>query len=304
VGFFNTINNVYNFDYNINNNQIYVVTTGGTEVYDRSYSYIETLPNSLTGRSATFASLAFAQNVSDFLYVGSDSSAKRVDLYNLTDLTASTIGSNTLVFEMSVDRTNSFVGMLDINNNYQQISTASQLINATLNVTATTNGDIAWARFDDTFWIVSTGNTIVRIDPLTKDIAGTNTVPRGGFSGYAKRLLYDITNSYMYLLVDGQRLFVYDSLSAVADIDLSSYSGTNTSMIIDEVNNKLYILNVQSTGIFGLIKIDIGTLTDEGLFTIGSYPGFTNGYLVYEPNNTEILLSLTPYASRIYRFCT
>jgi hypothetical protein len=301
VGFFNTINNVYNFDYN---NQIYVVTTGGTEVYDTSYSYIETLPNSLTGGSATFASLSFAQNVSDFLYVGSDSSAKKVDLYNLTDLTASTIGSNTLVFEMSVDGTNSFVGMLDTNNNYQQINIASQLINATLNVTATTNGDIAWARFNNTFWIVSTGNTIVRIDPLTKNIAGTNTVPRGGYSGYAKRLLYDIANSYMYLLVDSQRLFVYGSLSAVADIDLSSYSGTNTSMTIDEVNNKLYILNVQSPNTFGLIKIDIGTLTDEGLYSLGSAPGFTNGQIVFEPNNFEILLSYEPFSSRIFRICT
>jgi surface protein len=302
VGFFNTINNVYNFDYNINNNQIYVVTTGGTEVYDTSYTYVETLPNSLTGSSATFASLSFAQNVSDFLYVGSDSSAKRVDLYNLTDLTASTIGSGILVFEMSVDRTNSFVGMLDINNNYQQISTASQLINATLNVTATTNGDIAWSRFNNTFWIVSTGNTIVRIDPLTKDIAGTNTVPRGGYSGYAKRLLYDTANSYMYLLVDSQILFVYDSLSAAADIDLSSYNGTNTSMAIDETNNKLYVLNVVGN-VFGLIKIDISTLTDEGLITLGTYAGFTNGNIVYEPNNVELLLSLESFASRVYRIC-
>jgi hypothetical protein len=74
-------------------------------------------------------------------------------------------------------------------------------------------------------------------------------------------------------------------------------------MIIDEVNNKLYILNVQSPDIFGLIKIDIGTLSDEGLFNLGT-TGFNNGYLVYEPNNSEILLSFIPYANRIYRFCT
>ena len=304
VGYFNTTNNVYRFDYNVNTGLLYVVTTGGTKVYDTSYSYIETLPNSLTGGSATYASLAFAQNVSDFLYVGSVSSGKKVDLYNLTDLTASTIGSNILVFEMSVDRYNSFVGMLDTNNNYQQISVASQLINATLDVTATTNGDIAWSSLDNTFWIVSTGDTIVRIDPLTKSIVGTDIIPSGGYSGYDKRLLYsDVTNSYMYLLVDGQRLFVYDSLSAVTNIDLSSYSGTNTSMTIDVNNNKLYILNVVGN-VFGLIKIDIGTLTDEGITTLGNFIGFTNGEIIYEPNNAEILLNYIPYATRIYRFCT
>jgi hypothetical protein len=74
-------------------------------------------------------------------------------------------------------------------------------------------------------------------------------------------------------------------------------------MIIDQVNNKLYILNVDGD-IFGLIKIDIGTLTDEGLTTLGTYTGYTDGFIVYEPNNTEILLSLYPYVNRIYRYCT
>jgi hypothetical protein len=55
--------------------------------------------------------------------------------------------------------------------------------------------------------------------------------------------------------------------------------------------------------VFGLIKIDITTLTDEGLFTIGSYPGFTNGEIIYELNNTEILFSLYPYINRINRVC-
>lgn len=304
VGYFNTLGQVMRFDYNGYDSQIYVVTTGGTKVYDTSYSYIETLPNSLTGGSATYASLAFAQNVSDFLYVGSYSSAKKVDLYNLTDLTASTIGSNILIFEMSVDKNNSFVGMLDTNNNYQQISVASQLINATLDVTATTNGDIAWSRLNDMFWVVSTGDTIVYVDPPTKSISGTDTIPSGGYRGYGKRLLDDITNSYTYLLIDSQGLFVYDGAGSVASyIDLTSYSGTNTSMTIDVNNNKLYILNVVGN-VFGLIKIDIGTLTDEGITTLGNFIGFTNGEIIYEPNNAEILLNYIPYATRIYRFCT
>jgi hypothetical protein len=171
----------------------------------------------------------------------------------------------------------------------------------TANGVATT-GVIACSRFNYTFWFVSTGNTIVRINPSTKDIAGTNTVPRGGYSGYAKRLLYDTANSYMYLLVDSQRLFVYNSLSAATDIDLSSYNGTNTSMAIDEVNNKLYVLNVVGN-VFGLIKIDISTLTDEGLITLGTYTGRTNGNIIYEPNNVELLLSLEPFTNIVYRIC-
>jgi hypothetical protein len=153
------------------------------------------------------------------------------------------------------------------------------------------------------FWVVSTGATIVYVNPSTKSITGTDTIPSGGYGGYGKRLLDDPTNGYTYLLVDGGRLFVYDSPSNVTTyVDLTPYSGTNTSMTIDVTNNKLYILNVVGN-VFGLIKIDITTLTDEGLFTLGSYAGYTNGEKIYEVNNTEILFSLYPYINRINRVC-
>jgi len=306
VDYFNTTN-----DYNVyrvispNNGYIYVATTGGTQVYDTGYSYVETYPNSLSGGSATYAAMVYASDgISEFIYIGSDASSKSINLYDITNTTSSTIGSGIITEAMAVNRTNSFIGFTNGGTNYGQINISTQLINATLNVTATTNGDIAWSELGDSFWIVSSGNTIVRIDPVTLRV-GTNIVPIGGFSGYAKRLLYDITNSYMYLLVSGNELFVYDGVNSVAtSFDLTPYSGTNTSMTIDEANNKLYILNVQSPNTFGLIKIDIGTLTDEGLYSLGSIPGFTNGQIIFEPNNSEILLSYEPFTNRIYRICT
>jgi hypothetical protein len=246
-----------------------------------------------------------SDGISEFIYIGSDTSSKSINLYDITNTTSSTIGSGIITEAMAVNIANTFVGFTNDGTNYGQINISTQLINATLNVTATTNGDIAWSELDDTFWVVSSGNTIVRIDPVTRLIVGTNIVPSGGFSGYAKRLLYDITNSYMYLLVSGNELFVYDGVGSVAtSFDLTPYSGTNTSMTIDEVNNKLYILNVQSPNTFGLIKIDIGTLTDEGLYSLVSIPGFTNGQIIFEPNNSEILLSYEPFTNRIYRICT
>jgi hypothetical protein len=301
VGYFNTLGNVMRFDYYVNDNQIYVVTTGGTEVYDTSYSYIQTIPNSFTAGTPTFASIVF---VSEFVYMGGDVNNKSIDIYDTINLTANTVNIGTSVLEMSVDRTGSHVGFTIDTDDYQQILVSTQLVNATLDVSGVTGGDISLSRLDDLFWIVSTGDTIVKVDASTKNIVSTLTVPNGGYSGYEKRLLDDPTNAYTYLLVDGGRLFVYDSPSTPTYyFDLTQYSGTNTSMIIDEVNNKLYILNVQSPDIFGLIKIDIGTLSDEGLFNLGT-TGFNNGYLVYEPNNSEILLSFIPYANRIYRFCT
>jgi hypothetical protein len=170
-------------------------------------------------------------------------------------------------------------------------------------VTATTNGDISLSRIDDYFWIVSSGDTLVKFDSATKLIASTETIASGGYSGYRKTLLDDPNNGYTYILVDGQSLMIYDGGGFSLEIDLTSYSGTNTSMAIDEINNKLYILNVVGN-IFGLIKIDIGTFNDEGLTVIGNFVGFTNGKIIYEPNNAEILLSHIPYAGRIYRFCT
>ena len=73
-------------------------------------------------------------------------------------------------------------------------------------------------------------------------------------------------------------------------------------MAIDETNNKLYVLNVVGN-VFGLIKIDISTLTDEGLITLGTYTGRTNGNIIYEPNNVELLLSLEPFTNIVYRIC-
>jgi len=307
IGYLETDNNVYRFDYNINNTLIYAVTTGGTEVYDTSYTYIETLPNSLSGGQATFASMVFANDgVSDLLYVGSDSSAKTVDLYDITNLIATTISSNILITEMTIDRTSSHVGMLDNNDNdYKQIQISTQSINAQIDVSGVTGGDISLSRLDDLLWIVSTGDTIVKVNSQTKLIDSTLTIPSGGHVGYEKRLLDDPTNGYTYLLVDGRRLFVYGSpTNVVASLDLTPYSGTNTSIAIGEVNNELYVLNVQSPDIFGIIVIKIGTLSIDGLYSLGTFTGFNNGYLVYEPNNTEILFSLVPFGNRIYRICT
>ena len=300
VGYFNTLGNVMRFDYNVNDNQIYVVTTGGTEVYDTSYSYIQTIPNSFTAGTPTFASIVF---VSEFVYMGGNVNNKSIDIYDTINLTANTVGIGTSVLEMSVDRTGSHVGFTLDTDDYQQILVSTQLVNTTLDVTATTNGDISLSRIDDYFWIVSSGDTLVRIDPLSKSIISTETIDGGGYSGYRKTLLDDPNNGYTYILVDGQSLMIYDGGGFSSEIDLTSYSGTNTSMAIDEVNNKLYILNVVGN-IFGLIKIDIGTFNDEGLTVIGDLGGFTNGKIIYEPNNAEILLSSSPYLARIYRICT
>jgi hypothetical protein len=300
VGFFSTSGNVMRFDYNGYDNQIYVVTTGGTEVYDTSYSYIQTIPNSFTAGTPTSASIVF---VSEFVYVGGDPSNKSIDIYDNINLTANTVNIGTNVLEMSVDRTGSYVGFTLDNDNYEQITVSTQNPIGTTNVTATTNGDISLSRIDDYFWIVSSGDTLVKFDSATKLIASTETIASGGYSGYRKTLLDDPNNGYTYILVDGQSLMIYDGGGFNSEIDLTSYSGTNTSMTIDQNNNKLYILNVVGN-VFGLIKIDMTTLTDEGLFTLGSYAGYTNGEIIYEANNTEILFSLYPYINRINRVCT
>jgi hypothetical protein len=300
VGFFNTLGNVMRFDYNVNDNQIYVVTTGGTEVYDTSYSYIQTIPNSFTAGTPTSASIVF---VSEFVYVGGDPSNKSIDIYDNINLTTNTVNIGTDVLEMSVDRAGSYVGFTLGNDEYQQITVSTQNTGGPTNVTATTNGDISLSRIDDYFWIVSSGDTLVKFDSATKLIASTETIASGGYSGYRKTLLDDPTNGFTYILVNGQSLMIYKFGGFNTEIDLTSYSGTNTSMTIDQNNNKLYILNVVGN-VFGLIKIDITTLTDEGLFTLGSYAGYTNGEIIYEANNTEILFSLYPYINRINRVCT
>jgi surface protein len=301
VGYFNTTDEVMRFNINTNyDGSVYVVTTGGTEVYDTSYTYVQTIPNSFTANTPTYASIVFAN---EFVYVGGDPSNKKIDLFDLSQLTSTTVTVGSSITEMSVDLTNSYVAYLIPDSDYQQILIATQSIDATLDVSATTNGDISFSNIDNFYWIVSTGDTLVRVNPSSKSIDSTETLASGGYSGYRKTLLDDPNNGYTYILVDGQSFMVYRSSGFYQEIDLTSYSGTNTSMTIDEVNNKLYVLNVNGND-FGLIKIDISTFSDEGLFDLGSYPGFTNGNIIYDLNSTEILINFVPYTNRIYRICT
>jgi hypothetical protein len=312
VGYFNTLGNVMRFNINtIYDGNIYVVTRGGTQVYDTSYNYIQTIPNSFTAGTPSYASIVFAEDNTgpsplSYVFDGGDTNNKSIDVFELNGSTSSLINVGTSIGEMAVSKNQDVVGYLMPDSGlYGQIVVSALTLGFTIDVSATTNGDISLSRLDDKFWIVSTGDTIIKVVPGGKVIDSTVSIPSGGYPGYIKTILDDPTNGYTYLLVSGQGLFVYDSPSTVATyVDLTPYSGTNTSMTIDEINNKLYILNVQSPDIFGLIKVDIGTLSDEGLFNLSTFTGFNNGYLVYEPNNSEILLSFIPYAGRIYRFCT
>jgi hypothetical protein len=225
-------------------------------------------------------------------------------VFELYGSVSSTINVGTSITEMSVSRNQDVVGFLMPSSGlYGQIATSSLTLGFTIDVSATTNGDISLSRLDDKFWIVSTGDTIIKVVPGDKDIDSTVSIPSGGYPGYRKTILDDPTNGYTYILVDGVRVLIYDVSGLYGYVNINSYSGTNTSMSIDETNNKLYILNVVGS-VFGLIKIDIPTLNDDGLTTLGNFTGFTNGEIIYEPNNAEILLNYTPYETRIYRFCT
>jgi hypothetical protein len=309
VGYFNTLGNVMRFDYNVIDNQIYVVTTGGTEVYDTSYSYIQTIPNSFTAGTPSYASIVFAEptglpSPASYVFAGGDTDNKSIDVFELYGSVSSTINVGTSITEMSVSKNQDYVGYLMPNSGlYGQIAVSSLTLGFTIDVSATTNGDISLSRLDDKFWIVSTGDTIIKVVPWAKAIDSTVSIPSKGYPEYIKTILDDPTNGYTYLLVDGIRVLIYDVNGPYGYVNVISYGGRNTSMTIDENNNKLYILNVVGN-VFGLIKIDIPTLNDEGLTILGNFTGFTNGKIIYEPNNAEILLSLTPYAGRIYRFCT
>jgi len=283
-----------------NNGLIYVATSGGTDVYDSTYSLIQTISNSLSSGPATYAALAYTNATSEILYLGSDSNIKTIETYDFTNLVSNTIGSNILTLALAVDRTASYIGLINDDNNYRQIIESTQSIDATINVTATTNGDISLSRTDDYLWVVSTGDTLVRIDPSSKSIIGTTNI---GNSGVIKRIADDVTNGFTYILSDGIDIQRCNSGTIVQSYSISAYSGTNTSMTIDEGNGKLYILNVESPNIFGLIRFDLTTRTFDGLYSLGSQPGYTNGQIIYEPNNGELLLIFEPFSDRVYRIC-
>jgi len=283
-----------------NNGYIYIATINGTDVFDTSYSLSQTIPNSLSGGPATFASLGYLNASSEILYLGSDSNSKTIETYNFTDSSSHTIGSNILSLSFASDRTSSHIGFITTDGDYSQIDEITQSINYTTSVTPTTNGDISLSRTDDYLWIVSTGDTLFRIDTLSKSIAGTTNI---GNAGVIKRIADDVTNGFTYILSDGIDIQRCVSGTIAQSYSISAYSGINTSMTIDDGNGKLYILNVESPNIFGLIRFDLTTRTFDGLYSLGSLSGFTNGQIVYEPNNGELLLSLEPFSDRVYRIC-
>jgi hypothetical protein len=297
LGYFNTADPVLKVLTNSAGDN-FVATTGGTEIYDSSYTYSQTL-TAFTPQ--TYAYMVYDETNS-ILYMGSDTTSKSVQLYDFANSTGGTIAIGTDNGDVSISRTDDYVINLGVGDtNLRSIVTSTQSINNTVDITITADADSVYNRIDDNFWIVTTGDTLVKYDPVTKVVDTTTNI---GNSGYIKRILYNQVNVLIFILVDGLEFSWYDGSGFVDSVSLTGYSGSNISMTYDNNSDKIYILNVDASNNFGLIKFDCASQTIDGFSTLGNYPTFTNGSIVYNSSTLEILLNFVPYLSRVYQICT
>jgi surface protein len=279
------------------NPYIYAVTISGTDVYDSSYNYVQTLTNTINS-TPSFGSIT--DNGSDTIYVGGAATTKNISIYDWLTPSGYTLAIGVSSLAMAYDSKNGYLGIIDDINTLVSIRLSTLGVNS-YDVSGTVNGDIAFVNKsgNEALYVVSTGTTMVAFDSVAQSIKSTTNI---GYSGSTKRILFNPINNYTYILVDGIRLMVYDETAPVTFNSLTSYSGVNTSMTYDSNNDKIYILNIDYvTSVNGIIKYDCATDTIES-FT-NNIITLPNTSIHYDSNTSTLLLS-TLNDNEIYVICT
>jgi 6-phosphogluconolactonase (cycloisomerase 2 family) len=101
--------------------------------------------------------------------------------------------------------------------------------------------------------LAPTGGLIYVVDPLTLT-TGTTIPYTASTSGLVQSMIFNPTNSYLYVLESNGKLSWFDTnTNTFVDKVNLSYSGTYYSMTYDINNDYLYIANLQSPNVQNII---------------------------------------------------
>jgi hypothetical protein len=299
------VNNIISENYN---NRYYLVTSGGTDVYDVTFTYISTIPEIKTTSGNTEISSSIFDSNNNKLYFG-DSSSTRIDVYEIvTDTTKQINITPSEAFDITFDSTNNLLGVL---NGAQSPSTSVTIIDTTSDsingvvsgLTAGYKGGIV-SDNNGYMYTVGDGARIQIIDAINSVTAGTITTTTN--FNLASRMLYNPNNGYLYALKPGEALEYTTTATTQGVISLSGYSGNNETMTYDPVKDRIYIGNISNTGVYGVITVDCSTNTILS-FTNNLATGVINGTFVttlyYDTLSNELML-VNKNSANVNRYTT
>ena len=295
------------------NNLYYVYTTGGTQILNSGKSEEIGTINFSASSGNTLSKIVFDSSNSK-LYFGSLSN-QFIDIYDLTTSGTSQVDIsdyNSSVWDMSIDLTNSTLGLVDGGQTGKVIfvdTTSDTILGVILGVSSYRGGITSDQA--STIATVSSNEDLIRLYDSALITTGT-TIPISASTGGYRDIIFNSTNGYYYVLNYGYSLeWVDPNVGSLGSISLTSYSGlqVNSSIVYNIDTDRIYILNVKSNGNYGVITVDCSTNTilnfTDSLLTggsIGAYDGEL--YLDTTPFPLELLLwdktDTTVYRLQIY----
>lgn len=307
IGSFGKTENVKNVISENYNNDCYLLTTGGTDVYDSTYTNIDSIPSIVIGAAAQINSSTFDFN-NNKLYFGNEDST-RIDAYDIASSASTQININPdYPYIVTFDSTNNLLGALYglATPSLTIIDTTSDSINGVVTgLTAGYKGDVTTDNNGYMYVVGGVSNKIEIVDSINLITAGTITTTTT--FGLAARILYNPNNGYLYALNNGDTLEYTTTATTQGVISISGYSGINETMTYNPIKDRIYVGNISNTGVFGVITIDCSTNTilsftnnmRTGVNTVGYYQT-----QLYYDNNTNELLVVDVNSNNVYRFTT
>lgn len=313
LGTFETNNGLRTIQTENVNNLYYVYTTGGTQILSGDkYGEIGTIGFSASSGN-NLGKIVFDSN-NPKLYFGSLDN-QFIDVYDLTTSGTSQVDIsdyNSSVWDMSIDLSNSTLGVIDGGQNGKVIfvDTTSDNILGVILGTSTYRGGVTSDQAS-TIATVSSEENLIRLFDTALITTGT-TIPISASTGGYRDIIFNSTNGYYYVLNYGYSLeWIDPNVGSLGSLSLTSYSGSqvNSSIVYNSDTDRIYILNVKSNGNYGIITVDCSTNTilnfTDSLITGGSTASYDGGlYLDTIPFFPELLLwdktDTTVYRLQIY----
>ena len=300
-----TFNSGINFNRMISenvNSKYYLYGSAGTEILDSSYKSEGSLSFSASSGNP-ISNIIFDSNNSK-LYFGPFGDSF-IDVYDLSTSATSQIdlsSYNSSPWSMSFDSNYNILGVsngsLTVNGGVAFIDTTTDTIIGNLTgFTSSYRGAITNDLSSVMATVSSTEDLIRFYVSSVPTTAGTTSI--SATTGGYRSILFNTTNNYYYVLTFGGRLEWLDlgGPGYIDSVSLSGYSGSNTNseMVYNSDNDRIYILNVKSNGNYGIITFDCSTNTilnfTDSLITGGSTLVYDGGlYLDTLPYPAELII--------------
>ena len=283
----------------------YYMTTGDTYVFDSGGTYVSSV--GLEFQTQVFDTDLFKYYGS---YSNSGSGSARIYDFNLNMSTEIVLSGCP---EPMSSTYNSYVGKVGILDTYTDkiaiIDSTTETLDGYIDLPSGGGykGIVQSDNINGNMYVVSeintlppTGGLIYVIDPVTLT-TGTTIPYTASTSGSVQSMVFNPTNSYLYILESNGKLSWFDTSSnTLVDRVNLSYSGTYYSMTYDINNDYLYITNLQSPNVQNIIVfrcVDNTQLKEvnsvqlnNGISVINYNP--TTSLLWYASTNSDELIKL------------